>query len=143
MKFLADANFLLALTADIHAHHSLAHRWWTEHRAGAEVGICRPMQSALLRLLCTSAVMGAEAKTLTQAWSIYAVLIDSGCFFFAPEPSGLVLTWERLCRPYGSSPKVVMDAYLAAFAQCGGYTLVSFDRAFSHFKGLKWLCPGA
>lgn len=43
----------------------------------------------------------------------------------------------RFCLPFGASPKVVMDAYLAAFAVAGGYRLVTLDRAFVQFKGLE------
>jgi hypothetical protein len=44
--------------------------------------------------------------------------------------------WERLCRPFGRSPKVVLDACLAAFAVAGGYRLVTLDGAFGRFDGL-------
>ncbi len=35
------------------------------------------------------------------------------------------------------SPNVWNDAYLAAFAMAGGYELVSFDKGFAQFSGLK------
>jgi predicted nucleic acid-binding protein len=36
-----------------------------------------------------------------------------------------------------ASPKLWMDAYLAAFALAGGYQLVTLDKAFKQFKGLN------
>ena len=35
-----------------------------------------------------------------------------------------------------SSPKLWMDAYLAAFARAGGYQFITTDRAFSQFTDL-------
>ena len=87
--------------------------------------------------------MGAETLSLPQAWGVYAHLLDSGRFAFALEPPRLDATWADLCRPFAKSPKVVMDAYLAAFAVAGGYRLVSLDKAFRQYKGLEWENPAA
>jgi predicted nucleic acid-binding protein len=68
-------------------------------------------------------------------------MLVSGRFAFALEPPGLDATWEKLCRPFGRSPKVVSDAYLAAFAIQGGYRLLTLDTAFGQFKGLTYERP--
>ena len=70
-------------------------------------------------------------------------MLDSSRFAFVLEPPGLEAIWEELCRPFGRSPKVVMDAYLAAVARAGGFSLVTFDHAFSQFKGLSYVIPEA
>jgi predicted nucleic acid-binding protein len=44
--------------------------------------------------------------------------------------------WQRLSTVPSASPKLWMDAYLAAFAISGGYRLVTFDNAFTQFQGL-------
>jgi predicted nucleic acid-binding protein len=85
--------------------------------------------------------MGEEALTLPQAWSVYASLIRCGGFARVLEPRGLDVEWERLCRPYRRSPKVVMDAYLAAFAITEGCELVTLDEVFKHFGGLSVVVP--
>ncbi len=90
----------------------------------------------LLRLLCSEAVMGDDALPLPRAWAVYVTLIASGRFAMVLEPMRLDAEWERLCRPFGRSPKVVMNAYLAAFAMTGGYRIATLDRAFDQFKGL-------
>lgn len=38
-----------------------------------------------------------------------------------------------------ASPKLWMDAWLAAFAICAGLQLVTFDRGFAQFAGLELL----
>ncbi len=41
-----------------------------------------------------------------------------------------------------ASPKIWMDAYLAAFALAGGYQMVTTDAAFKQFRGLDLLLLG-
>ena len=55
------------------------------------------------------------------------------------EPSGLERHWKRLAVGPKASPKLWMDAYLAAFALAGGHELVTTDKAFKQFKGLDLL----
>lgn len=87
--------------------------------------------------------MGDEAVSLPEAWRLYAALLASGRFSFVLEPRGIDVLWEQFCRPFDKSPKVVMDAYLAAFAVAGGYRLVTLDLAFAQFPGLDWIAPAA
>jgi predicted nucleic acid-binding protein len=51
------------------------------------------------------------------------------------EPSGLEASWKKLAAGSKASPKLWMDAYLAAFALAGGHQLVTTDKAFKQFKG--------
>ena len=141
MKQLADVNLLLALVVERHAQHAAVRVWWSRRKAEGPVYLCRSVQASFLRLLTTSAVMGDETLTLPQAWGCYAQLLNSGHFALALEPTGLDATWAGLCQPFGRSPKVVMDAYLAAFAVTGSYELLTLDRAFAQFPGLTWRRP--
>ena len=52
------------------------------------------------------------------------------------EPEGLEPHWKALAARDTTSPKVWMDAYLAAFAIAGGHQLVTIDRDFQQFPGL-------
>ena len=87
--------------------------------------------------------MGADTLRLPQAWSVYARLLASGRFAFVLEPPHLDEAWAQLCTPFGRSPKVIADAYLAAFAKAGGYRLVTLDAAFGQFPDLQWENPMA
>ena len=136
MKRLSDINVLLALVAESHARHREVRRWWERQSVDTPIYICRSVQMGLLRLMSSEAALGDEALTLPQAWVAYATLLASGRFAFTMEPRGLDAQWEQLCRPFRRSPKVVMDAYLAAFAQTGGFRLITMDRAFSQFPEL-------
>ena len=60
-------------------------------------------------------------------------------FTFANEPEGVEETWKALAIRDTHSPKLWMNAYLAAFAVCSGFQMVTTDRAFSQFSGLDVL----
>jgi toxin-antitoxin system PIN domain toxin len=136
MKLLSDTNVLLALVAECHSSHMEVLGWWEGQVRGGPIYVCRPVQMGLLRLMSSEAALGEDAVTLSDAWAAYATLLASGRFAFTLEPQGIDPLWERFCRPFRKSPKVVMDAYLAAFAKAGGYRLVTLDAAFVKFPGL-------
>ena len=49
------------------------------------------------------------------------------------EPAGAFALWRTLAGLGTASPKVWMDAYLAAFAMAGGLRLLTLDRDFKNF----------
>ena len=53
------------------------------------------------------------------------------------EPKALNEQWRRLACPESASPKLWMDAYLAAFSICDGLQLVTIDKAFLQHSGLE------
>jgi predicted nucleic acid-binding protein len=57
--------------------------------------------------------------------------------------AGLDRRWRQLAARDAASPKRWMDAYLAAFAQAGGYRLVTTDAAFRQFAGLDLVLLGS
>ncbi len=113
----------------------------------ASVFFCRATQQTFLRLITTAAVVGSygyQPKTNHQAWSEYeALFVDSRIRFQEREPVGLEAYWRQFCSRGSASPKLWMDAYLAAFAVAGGYRMVTVDAAFAHFDGLDLILPGA
>ena len=52
------------------------------------------------------------------------------------------LKWIDYCQPFGASPKVLSDAYLAAISTTVGVPLASFDKDFDRFPGLELLEVG-
>jgi predicted nucleic acid-binding protein len=75
--------------------------------------------------------------TNRQAWAAYeALLADDRIAFRSEEPSGLESLWRRYAARGTASPKLWMDAYLAAFAVAGGYRMVTTDAAFEQFGGV-------
>lgn len=52
------------------------------------------------------------------------------------EPVEIERLWHEFASGNTASPKLWMDACLAAFEVAGGYRLVSLDKAFSQFSQL-------
>ena len=138
---LADSNILLALALSKHTFHAFARTWFVK-RSPHEVALCRATQQSLLRLLTTRAVLAAyhlPPLTNQAAWSVYERLHADDRISWTDEPTGLEPLWKTYASRSQPSPKLWMDAYLAAFAQAGGHKLVTTDKAFKQFKGLDVL----
>jgi len=98
-----------------------------------------------VRLLTSSAVLGAYGnKPLlnSEAWAAYEAFMADDRIGFHAEPAGLQPVWKKLAARRTASPKLWMDAYLAAFASTGGYRLVTTDGAFKQFADLDLLVLG-
>lgn len=143
---LCDVNIWLALTLSDHALHVPARTWWDSVDQPRSVAFCRPAQQGLLRLLTTAAVLrpyGNEPLTNQQAWEVSAAFAaDERIVAHTQEPPGLDRVWRRWTDRPDAAPKLWMDAYLAAYAQCAGMTLVTTDHAFAQFEGLDVHCLG-
>jgi toxin-antitoxin system PIN domain toxin len=137
---LCDSNFWLALVLSEHPFHGSALRWFDSVLDARTVYFCRATQQSFLRLLTTTAVLGpvgSQRLTNRQAWTVYELLLtDDRIAIQVSEPSGLEDRWNRLALRDTASPKLWMDAYLAAFALAGDYRFVTLDKAFSQFAGL-------
>lgn len=133
---LCDVNVLLALITDRHASHAAAVGWLDNMTAGEAV-ICRLAQTGLLRLLNNPAVMGEEVLDTLACWEMWHRLLEDERISFTPtEPPTLDAAFERFTRGRAFTPRLWTDAYLAAYAQTSGFTLVTFDRGFRQFAGL-------
>lgn len=140
---LCDSNVWLALALSKHSHHTTARQWLETIDAHASVLFCRATQQTFLWLLSNATVLGAYGNpplTNRQAWSAYeALLKDDRIAFRSDEPAGLELPWKELAARGTASPKLWMDAYLAAFALTGRYRMVTTDAAFRQFRELDLL----
>lgn len=136
---LLDSNVWLALALSGHDHHLAARRWLAAQATAGSLLFCRSTQLAVLRLLTTPAVLrpfGNPPLTNEEAWKVYAGFRADRRVGFADEPAGLERHWQEFAVRPGPSPKVWMDAYLAAFAVASGCRLVTIDAAFRQFAGL-------
>jgi toxin-antitoxin system PIN domain toxin len=139
---LADSNVWLALALSKHVFHGVARSWLASRKPAAPALFCRSTQQSFLRLLTTRAVLapyGIPPLSNKAAWSVYEGLRADERIAWSQEPRGLESQWKKLAANAKASPKLWMDAYLAAFALAGGYQLVTTDKAFKQFKGLDLL----
>ena len=82
---------------------------------------------------------GAEGFTNLDAVSLISALTKLPNIRMLNEPLEMEALWLRLAGLQTASPKVWMDAYLAAFAICHEIEFVTLDRDFRNFEknGLK------
>jgi len=137
---LPDVNLWLALTLSGHSHHSAARTWLGEQEAFASIFFCRATQQGLVRLLTTTEVLagyGIPARTNLEAWDVIERFMADERITFAHEPEGVEEAWKAFTLRDTNSPKLWMDGWLAAFALRSDFQMVTTDKAFSQFKGLK------
>ncbi|MFK7850139.1 MAG: TA system VapC family ribonuclease toxin [Akkermansiaceae bacterium] len=138
---LPDVNIWFALSLTNHELHSRAKTWLETQERDSSIHFCRPTKQGYLRLLTTAAVMKGMGKIVLsnlEAWETFDTILQDPRITFAPEPPDLEEAWKSLALRKTASPKLWMDAYLAAFAIRSGFQLVSADKAFSQFKGLDF-----
>jgi predicted nucleic acid-binding protein len=80
--------------------------------------------------------MGAQTKSLPEAWAVVEQLLAQPRVYFAEEPKGLDALLPGHCALGGSSSRFWTEAYLAAFTEAGGLALATFDRGFRKFVNL-------
>ncbi len=69
-----------------------------------------------------------------EAWTVYNQLSEKQRCRLSQEPDNIESHWRRFAERKSASPKLWMDAYLAAFAAAGGHTLLTIDKAFLQFE---------
>jgi uncharacterized protein len=139
---LFDSNVWLALTFSAHPHHALAREIFTETTTENPACFCRATQQSFLRLATTPAILhayGAKGFTNQDAAKLIKTLTSLPAVISLEEPPGLEPRWLQLAKLPSASPKVWMDAYLAAFAIRHGTEFVTLDHDFQNFEkdGLK------
>ena len=110
---------------------------WLDGVPPRDLVICRTVQIGLLRLLNNPAVMKEDAVPTGECWALWRQLLrDERIRFEAGEPGALDASFEEYTQGRAFSPRLWSDAYLAAYARVGGYTLVTFDQGFRSFSNL-------
>ena len=139
---LPDVNLWLALTLSGHTHHAVASAWLEGESARSSVFLCRATQQGLLRLLTTSAVLAPyDIPPLSNraAWAVVDAFLADDRIAFMDEPMDTEILWKEWALRETASPKLWMDAWLAAVARRGGLQIVTFDKGFREFQGLDLL----
>jgi predicted nucleic acid-binding protein len=90
-----------------------------------------------LRLATNPSVLGKHALTLPDAWQKHDLLMSDPRVAFAVEPADLENHWRTFAQHQSFSPQVWNDAYLAAFAVAGNLEVITFDKAFTQYPGLR------
>jgi toxin-antitoxin system PIN domain toxin len=133
---LVDTNVWLALAFQSHAHHAPAKAWITS-AARQSCCFCRVTQMGFLRLATNRKIFPLDAVPMIRAWQLYDEMLADYHVVYAEEPLGIDTRWQNLTQSSRFSTNVWTDAYLAAFAITADVELVTFDKAFTQFDGLR------
>ena len=141
---LFDTNVWLAAIFPTHPFHARAQQAIQQATPALPAVWCRSTQQSFLRLATTPTLLkayGAEGMTNRDALVVLDTLQALPQVALREESPGVFALWCQLAGADTASPKVWMDAYLAAFAITGGLTLVTLDRDFRNFvpQGLNLL----
>jgi len=134
---LVDSSVWVAAVFPRHPHHLQAQQELSIATPRAPAVFCRATQQSFLRLITTPQILrayAAEAMTNRSAWRTFELLRAQPGITARDEPPGSVALWHRLAVGDTASPKVWMDAYLAAFALAGGLDFVTLDRDFKIYE---------
>lgn len=125
-----DVNVWLAILMEHHIHRAAARRWLEFTESGL-IGFVRVTQMSVLRLLTTASAMNGKPLRMPQAWAAYDGLFGDDRVAFVDEPSGVGDVFRKHARMNHASPKLWADAWLIAFAECAGGTVITFDQALA------------
>jgi toxin-antitoxin system PIN domain toxin len=134
---LYDTGVWLSLAFASHPFHARARTIFQQADSYRPAAFCRATQTSFLRLLTTPTICrayGCSPISNLEAWAKCEELLALPQVVWLVESTGIDDEW-RQCAALGSpSPKVWMDAYLAAFAIKGGFNFVSLDKDFIRFR---------
>jgi toxin-antitoxin system PIN domain toxin len=133
MTCLPDVNVWIALIVAEHVGHKLAADWYGGPDWETLV-FSRVTQMGFLRLLTNRHVMGKSVVDAVGAWKILDRIRRNRNIVFVREPPGIEDAWRSLTPNRTVGRNAWTDAYLAAFAEVAGFTLVTFDRGFTKYR---------
>lgn len=138
---LIDVNVLLYAHREDTAKHGEC-RAWLEALAGSgeAFGISDLVLSSVLRIATHPRVFSPPTPLDRAIEFCEAIRNLPGCVIISPGARH----WQiflRLCRAAEARGNLVPDAYLSALAQEIGCVLVTTDRDFSRFPGVRWNPP--
>ena len=138
--YLFDSGVWVAITFSSHPAHDMALSALAEASVDRPACFCRAAQQSFLRLITTPTILaayGATAMTNSDAVRVHDELRALANVAYRPEPSDIESSWPKLAARPTASPKLWMDAYLAAFAMKADLTLVTTDSGFRQFDDLN------
>ena len=134
---LPDLNVLIGAHRGDSPAHPGCRDWLRSVYAGDEpFGLCAPVLIGLVRILTHPGVF-TPPDTHDEAFAFVRSLLSHPNAVVLNPGRDHVRLFEELCRAADARGDLVTDAYLAALAIETGAVLVSDDRDFARFPGLR------
>jgi uncharacterized protein len=139
--FLIDANILIAAHRADHPHHSPCRRWIEETLDGeSQVRITEQVAIAFLRVVTHPAVFDPPSEARVALGVIDQILAQPEVDWLGVNEALMDALEEVLDDP-GAGGRMAADSWLAAAAMANDATLVTLDRDFARYEGLRTLNP--
>jgi toxin-antitoxin system PIN domain toxin len=138
---LLDANVVLAVHREDHPHYAEVRPWFDRLLASDHpFGVPDTVWASFVRIATNRRIFSVPTP-LTDAFTfLRAVRAQPHHVPVAPGARHLEL-FEKLCHDADATGDLAADAYLAALAVEQGCDLISLDRDFARFPGLRWQRP--
>jgi uncharacterized protein len=138
---LADVNVLVYAYRAEAVDHASYWRWLDSVANGDEAfALSDIVLSGFLRVVTHPRVFRPPSPIDDALGFTEDLLSQPNCVMIRPGPRHWGL-FARLCRENGAAGNLVPDAYLAALAIEAGCELITTDRDFARFDGLRWRHP--
>ena len=138
---LVDANLLLYAKFSTFPEHERIHGWF-DARLNDVDRVALPWESLLAFVrLSTNTRMFARPLSTAESWRQVRSWLSLDTTWSPTPTTEHEEVLDSLLAPGGITPKLVMDAHLAALAIEHGLVLCSADGDFARFPGLRWHNP--
>jgi toxin-antitoxin system PIN domain toxin len=138
---LADVNVLVyAHRQDLPQHERFSAWLGEEVESGRSFALCDASLTGFLRIVTNNRIFRSPTPLDVALQSIEELRGRPGAVHVNPGGRHWGLFTE-LCSKVGARGNDIPDAYLAALAIESGSELVTADRGFGRFPGLRWSTP--
>jgi uncharacterized protein len=132
-----DVNVLVAWALTEHVHHARVQAWWEESRSAGEAFVLPDFVVAGFLRVATNAAVHTPPLGIQDAWGFLDDLAAQPTCLRWSGVADAAGALRELTEGGGVTSRLVSDAYIAACAIAVGGTLVTFDRDFRRFDGLR------
>lgn len=138
---IVDANVLLYAVNEAEPRHEIARGWLDRALGGSEtVGFTWVVLLAFLRLSTKVGLFPRPLSVDSALETVRAWLHEGPAVIVEPTSRHLDVL-AALLSPKGTGGNLTSDAHLAAIASECGAAVVTFDRDFERFEGVRSVPP--
>ncbi len=138
---LPDVNVLVYAHHEESANHDAYRGWWEEVVNGpGGFGMADVVLSGFMRVTTHARVFETPLRTDVALDALGAIRSRPTCVPISSTPRHWPI-FNELCGVTGATGNAVPDAYLAALAMASGGELITADRGFHRYPGLRYRHP--
>ena len=138
---ITDVNVLVYAYRAEATQHQRYRRWLETVANGDETfALASVVLSGFVRVVTHPRIFRPPSPIDHAVGFAEDLLGQGSCLLIHPGPRHWAI-FARLCRENEAQGNLVSDAYLAALAIESGCEIVTCDRDFARFKGLRWRHP--